>query len=503
VALGSREGHRAAVIALLASATALLLLLLAVSGRPREFPFAKSRYWLDMSVATRLFLDSAFPAEEGVPSPEDAASRAAAGRLMWGLVVGPAAEEGIGPGAFWRTLPKEPFLRRRRLLPRTVHPLEDPGRAALLAVGFRALHGVAPRLLAWMGAFVCAPALAWTVWELCWVGRFFAAGVFAVFVSLSAYLVDCLTLPDSGIAFYLTALLALMALGIRAFLGGGGGRGLLVRTAAAALVLAVCAASRSGTLLLVPGFALALWGAARRPARVAGLVLVLLGPFLLVKPSTHHNLWIGVWEGLGDFDRTLGHSWNDDAALGLLKGAGIDPRGHKSPLFWSQSAGDEAFFRSLCLDEIRSHPGWYAGILARRVFATLTLEKLWPWGPLSGHSMTPGTTPNEGRTDQYWGLAPNADIFAFGSRELELPIPLLLAPTLVLVWWGVRRSEWRALLALAPPALGCLVLPVVITTAGGLETEAIALVYLLGAALCLDEAVGRLRGGPTPAGAPG
>jgi hypothetical protein len=74
---------------------------------------------------------------------------------------------------------------------------------------------------------------------------------------------------------------------------------------------------------------------------------------------------------------------------------------------------------------------------------------------------------------------------------------LLIAPTIALALMAVR-GRWRAparaaLVVLACAAAGALVLPVLITTAGGQEAQAFAVVYLLGAAFAVDLAIARLR----------
>lgn len=107
--------------------------------------------------------------------------------------------------------------------------------------------------------------------------------------------------------------------------------------------------------------------------------------------------------------------------------------------------------------------------------------------------------PNEGQTDAYYGLTANVDFFGIGASRLEVPIPLLVLPSWILLGWALARGARAgggirsASLALLCLAVGTLPLPVLITTAGGLETQAFALAYFLGFALCGGEIASRTR----------
>jgi hypothetical protein len=77
----------------------------------------------------------------------------------------------------------------------------------------------------------------------------------------------------------------------------------------------------------------------------------------------------------------------------------------------------------------------------------------------------------------------------FIPLRVELPVPLLFVPAAVLAlraWRGPRSAgARRSLLVLACVALGTAVLPIALTTAGALETQAFVLAYLLAAPLFL------------------
>jgi hypothetical protein len=459
------------------------------------------RYWEDLTVAATRWLDGDGRAERvSINSAEGAELRV--GFQRW--LARTAAAEGVAVWEFWRTVAVRPALRGRRLLPRDS---DDPGRAALLTAGFRLLHGVSPFLPLWIGALVAAPLLPWIVWELARAGRPVAGVLFPLLLACSPFVVEVLSLPYSAVGFYLVGLLVLVPLATYAFSGAVRLKGLIARTLLAGVVFAVCVLARGGTLLILPGFILALGAAAslaapsplrRRVLAFAAAVGLFLAPYALVRQPAHHDVWVALWEGLGDFDRTKGHTWGDGAGKQVARRAGLLPE--RLPIFENASMV-EPLFRRLFLADVRSDPCWFAGILARRAWATVTQAKLAPWGPVDGRSIAPLTSPNEGAIDVYYSMTTTVDWLGLGPWRFELPLLLLWGPTALLALVclaGTRvgslgRASARlrpALTVLATLAVGGLCFPVFVTTAGGLETQAFAVVYFLGLAFLLDEAQG-------------
>jgi hypothetical protein len=138
------------------------------------------------------------------------------------------------------------------------------------------------------------------------------------------------------------------------------------------------------------------------------------------------------------------------------------------------------------LRDVRSDPGWYAGILAHRVFATTTQQQLWPWGPLSGESMAANASDNEGYMHKYFRYTTTVEFLGVGAHVWELPIPLLMVPAALVIAraWRARRTEAAAerrgeVVLLAAIAAATLPLPVLISTASGQETQAFALTFVL------------------------
>jgi hypothetical protein len=327
---------------------------------------------------------------------------------------------------------RKPFLDRQEQLA-GVPPFEDPGRARLLAVGFRLLGGISPFLLLWLGALAACPVILWASFELFEAGWPVAGTLFPLaFVSLT-YVVGCLALPYSAVGFYFVALLAVTPLAVYALLGRRTtGTGLLVRILLAGSLFGLCSLCRGDTPLLFGGFALALVLATFRVAprrstpfkalAALGALVLFAVPYGLMRPSHGHNVWASLWEGLGDFDRTKGHESSDVAASRFLDRSGIHLAG---PLANVIDENAEDVFRRSVLSDIRSDPAWYGGILARRLFWALTQEGLTRW---------------------HW--------IGFRAHRWRMPPALMMGPTWSLFWRdcsarggepGERRPYFSAL----------------------------------------------------------
>ena len=483
--------------------------------RLADFP---ARYFADVSIGTHLYLEGEYPVASyrvrrtAVRPNEDEAFSRYVQDLEHGTVA--AGITHARPFAILAAAPSGAdrlFVRRR-----TEH---DSGRAFLLGYAFRALGGVAPYLVFWMAPLLAVIVLGWIAFETAAAGWALAGQALIVLVAMSAYATDMLGLTYSSAGFYLVAVLALVAYSVYGCrTRGTSPKGVILRTAGAGVVLGVCAFCRSGALFLAPFFlvsafialryrqgpaaaerTLGLWVAGRPgPRREIALprwsvllvlaCVVLAGPFLVLKSvaagraartaeahnfaaeELEHDVWLSVWEGLGDFDRARGHVWHDKAAR-----AAIGDR----PLGTQRSEG---LFRDQVLTSIREDPLWYAGILSKRTAATLSQWKLLPWPPLSGRSMRPSDAPNEGVIDAYYGLTSNLDWFRIGPWLFEVPVPLFWIAVVAAFVLAFRRPvpETRAAgLVLGIVLVATLALPVAVTTAGALETQAIAVAYFL------------------------
>ena len=459
---------------------------------------ATRRYWEDLSIAAAAYLNRGEPKVESVSIAE------IAGQSLRGdyqrYVTRMALADPIQPWQFWRTVPLKPYLKRERIHGR---PSDDTGRSRLLFLGFWLVGGVAPFLPLWIGALVALPFLLWTAIELSLAGRRTAALVFGLVFASSPYAVDMLALPYSAAGFYLLGLVGVTPLSTYAVFGPG--RSMLVfllRVLLAGTAFALCTLCRGGAVLFLPGFLLAITFAVfrlqtshrRRTLFLAAAAALFLLPYAVMKPSGHHEIWLGVWEGLGDFDRTKGHVWYDPVAREILRQDGtVIPR--RLPVFHEAMANEHIFKRRV-LEHVRGDPLWFATILAKRFLATVSQWRLWPRTAVDGTSFAPRSAPNEGAIDTYYGLTTTADWVGLGPWRLELPALLLLLPTLAVVGALVFRrgqglgsaGELKVLMCLASAGL---VLPVLVTTASALETQSFVVVYLLGLAFLADAAVCR------------
>ncbi len=441
------------------------------------------RLWNDLALATASWVEATQgPASEYVTGPR-------ADDVARGLILERIVNQGLTP-----TRPLErvrniaPFLSERIQPERP--PYDDRGRAALLGLAFRARGGIAPFLILWLGFLVAAPALFWTAMELRAAGRNRVAAFAMVLLGLSPFLAGGLALGRYPVGFYLAAVLLIPPLAVYARLNPAPTvAGLLARVAVAGALLAVCVFCRSSAGVLLPGFVLAVWLGACRLKRALGprlgltavAAIVLALPSALAPGAQQNDMWQPVWEGLGDFDRSHGFTWADKTALEAVQRAGV-------PSLWT--AESETVLRAQVIEAIKTDPIWYAGILARRLLSTVSLWKLWPWEPLDSDFIRRAGSQNEGVIDKYWTYTTTADHLGLGDYSVELPVTLLVTPTVLLIALAIRgrfaNAARESLLILACPALATIVLPVLVTTAGGQEGQAFALVHLFAAALLVD-----------------
>jgi hypothetical protein len=447
------------------------------------YSMASWRLWDDMYVGISRYLDWNY-GPNGRPAHPDEDIAGFRELLVW-----KAGEAGIHPTQFWRVIRPDPFLRVRHQT--WVPPLEDPGRPVLLAAAFTLRRGIAPYLLVWVGTLASVPAFLWILWEARASGVFVAGATFVALSVSSPFVVETLSLAHSAVAFYLIAGLLLVAIGLYAFPGRDrSARGFVVRAVAASLGFAVCCLCRGGTLLMAPAFGAALFAAfgrsvsTRVPPRVvrrglvAGLLTVaFVGPYLMLRPPQHHNFWMSYWQGLADYGAERGYSWHDRDLKRWLAARGRTPFEH--PRYISRD--DDAYMGQVVRQDILADPSWFAVVLGRRFLDTVSLAKLAPYGPRDGYSIEPPPL--------HYKYTTPADWFGFGRWKVEMPTVVVWSGTLLLLlWWAhaalrstdelKRRLEERLslLLTLAAAMLG---LPVLMTTAAGMETETFVLVHFL------------------------
>lgn len=477
----------------------LLLLNTAARRASLDVTDLPRRHWEDVTMAVGSYLGAAGAQRAELQSPEGGELY----KWMRKRISRTAALDQIRPWEVLRTVRKGALPRDVILAPR---PSDDTGRAMLVAAGFRLVGGVSPFMVTWVGPLFAVPLFLWVALELAWAGRSVVAGIFLGLCAVSAHVVDVLSLSYSAAGFGTASLLLTVALATYGFLNPAPtSRGLLVRSLLAGALFAICVLCRSGALLTLPGLLVAAAAAASRVARGLSLRLGVLAasaallavPYALVRPASHHEAWLGIWEGLGDFDRTKGHTFADSEARKVLAEGGIFiPR--NLPLS-VRAQETEPFFRGRVLEAVRSDPGWVAKILVRRMFATATQSKLVASRSDAGSSFLPRNHPQQGATDTYYRMTATADVFAMGRHEWEAPLWLLWWPLLALLLAGLgvglRSAPLRSELAVvATLAVAAMTPPVLVTTAGALETQGFLLVYLLATAFLASRLLGTIRG---------
>src|SRR4029453_8318837 len=107
-----------------------------------------------------------------------------------------SARLAIRPWQFWRTADDGAFPGAGA--PTETRPLEEIGRARLVAFFFRLRGGIAPFAPFWPAALLAIPLLAWTGWEMSRAGLSLAAAVFLFAVAASGFVADVLPLAYSS-----------------------------------------------------------------------------------------------------------------------------------------------------------------------------------------------------------------------------------------------------------------------------------------------------------------
>jgi hypothetical protein len=413
------------------------------------------------------------------------------------------ARESLEPWQFWKPLSEEPGFKREPLFHRRI---EDEGRTQLSRIGFHVIGGISPFLPLWAAPLCAIPLLGWVVFELHRVGRLTTGLVFALLFACSPYVVELLSFYYTPAGFYVVGLLPLLAVAAYVVLGPAPEPlGLLGRSLVYGIAFAICTVSRAGAgplagvalALLVVGVTRMRAGLGARAA-VAGLALALaFGPYASLRPERHHAVWMGVWEGLGDFDRTKGYCFSDGAVRKRLLAAGatdLPPHRGIASADKADWLRESTFLRDEVLADVRADPAWYLTILAKRFVATLTQHKLLATLRADGSSFTPATSGNEGGTDVYYGFTKTADWIGLGPWRFELPLPALWVPLLLWLGWQRRRLFARdsPIWVLLSVAAGAMSVPLLITVAAGFETQSFVLVYYLGVALLCNEVADRL-----------
>ncbi len=453
------------------------------------------RYWEDMTVAVSLYETRDWGPTQEI-SIDDALAARVRGRLR-ALLPRAAQRNDLRPWEFWRTVPLRSFSN---VAPTELRFSDDAGRARLSSLGFRWLGGIAPYLPLWLPFLAFIPLAFWIMVESLRCGEGTAGAIFLGLIASSAYFLEALTLPYSAAGFHLLSALTIVPLSLFTFGPTPTTRGLWPRAVLAAISLHVATWCRSSSIIFLPPAAVLLLialfrieakSSPKRRAILAAILLMVLVAPKAVAPRQAHEFWVGMWEGLGDFDREHGHVWSDwDARIALdTEGYSMERRGP----YWT--AETEAVFRRLVLHDLRTDPFWYAKILVHRVFATITQWRLWPTARESGLTYQAPQHPAEGFTDTYYNFVKTADVFTAFGRTGEAPLWLLWAGPVLFLAVALRTRAAgfsRRAAVIGSFAAAALLMPVAVTTASGIETQVFTFTFLICGAFVGSDALGKL-----------
>lgn len=450
------------------------------------------RYWEDLTVAFSLH-----ETRDWGPTPSQSIDGAAASHIYNRLrELLPKAEERemLRPWEFWRTVRFRGFVD---IAPFELRFSDDTGRARLSAWAFASLGGVAPYLPIWLPFLFFVPVAFWVVVEGLRCREAPAVVLFLVLLSSSPYFLEALTLPYSAVGFHLLAGLTLVPLTFFALGPPPTRSGVWLRVVAATTMIHIATLCRSSCVIFLPFAAVLLLIALFRSEAALPLRRRLLLAFLLLcvvaapralAPKQAHEMWVGMWEGLGDFDRAYGHEWSDPAARRALDREGYVMQ--KRGPYWTPES--EAIFRRLVLEHIRTDPAWYVSILGRRVLATVTQARLWPTVRETGMSYRPAKHPGEGFVETYYNFVTTADGFTFFGRRWEAPLWVFWAAAIAFLLNTLlnarQEAPRRRIAVFSVFALSALLLPVAVTTLSGIETQFIMVGYLLCASFVICDA---------------
>lgn len=485
----------------------LLSLALLALNTAKTSPKTDPRTWKDMQMAIGYYLYGQFP----VFSTE------------WKKPIREGLSKESVKNRFWKTISSTPFLNGSVGFLDYFH---DVGRAYVLGWGFKLLKGISPYLLFWLGFILAIPVFFWLGYEFCGAEERVSGAIFLFLLGISSFFSEALTLSYSTAGFYIIGVLILTAFSLSSISGSAvSPQGLLARLALGGTLFGVCLLCRSGTVFILPGFVIAIWlwvskkglnlpkGWKKVLFFVFALV-VFLSPYIVLKASVdrvvsrtlalygksvflplHHPVWHALWCGLGDFDRSKDHFWDDRAAERAVELAG-GPKMRRvtGPGNVTVTREYEKAIRALFFRDVLTDPSWYFTILGKRLGSTVLQTKTLFWSFHDRHLKPLSKAPRERSNDiidRYYRRVAQVDTFALGSYRVELSLlPFILATFIFLgqsarVSFRVFKASHRVMVhrqvwVLLSMASGTLFLPVLVTTAGGLETQGFAFLYFLG-----------------------
>jgi len=202
------------------------------------------------------------------------------------------------------------------------------------------------------------------------------------------------------------------------------------------------------------------------------------GGFVGMRPG----IWSGMWEGFGEFgENPVGAQFSDEATYELArKELGYDIE-YLSP-------GYQAFFKTKALKAMTEHPGWYIGLLARRVPRSIVytselginciLRDADSWNPTITELIV---TVKNGTLWEVAKSHPHSTIY------IVLYYLFAIAPVLLSIFgiWVVRK-KWRALALILTITVYFALVHIVLFTASYKSKVPGSLAYIILSAIALD-----------------
>jgi len=228
------------------------------------------------------------------------------------------------------------------------------------------------------------------------------------------------------------------------------------------------------------------------------------GALVVMRPGP----WSTMWEGFGEFgNNPVGAQLSDEATYELaVKESGYNIE-YLSPAY-------QAFFKAKVLNAIKEHPGWYAGLVAKRIpraifnFSELGLYSLplirveypvwmnylYDTGPV-GYNWAIKKMLQGISDGTFWVMFKT---YPFGAFYLVLVWVFAIVPPLlsIFAFWIARRN-WRSLILVATVPLYFILFHMFIFVASYKSIVPASLGYIIFNAITLEYFYGRIKGRTT------
>jgi 4-amino-4-deoxy-L-arabinose transferase-like glycosyltransferase len=231
------------------------------------------------------------------------------------------------------------------------------------------------------------------------------------------------------------------------------------------------------------------------------------GSVIIMRPGP----WSGLWEGFGEFgENPAGAQLSDEATYELVRKESGQYIEYLSPAY-------QAFFKPKVLNAIKEHPGWYLGLVAKRIpraifnFSELGIQYLplistdypvwmkylYDTGPVG--YVTAIKKMFQGMGDgTFWVVFKT---YPYGAFYLVLVWVFAIVPPLLSIFalWIARRN-WRLLVLMATVPIYFIVIHIFTFVASYKSIVPGSLGYIILSAIALDYIYSKIKGRATVKG---